>query len=112
MRAGYFASGSGLDNINREGRGAGNAGVVIRKFFVDWYSCSPSIGSPHPSSQLRLCAGGRKSSAIGDDEVAAAIDPVHSHSSVVSLKFIEEQPHILRLTPPELKDLRGLVRSE
>ncbi len=33
-------------------------------------------------------------------------------SSVVSLKFIEEQPQILRLTTPELKDVRGPVRSE
>jgi hypothetical protein len=31
--------------------------------------------------------------------------------SVVSLKFIEEQPQILRLTTPELKDVRGPVRS-
>ena len=35
-----------------------------------------------------------------------------SLSSVVSLKFIEEQPQILRLTTPELKDVRGPVRSE
>jgi hypothetical protein len=33
-------------------------------------------------------------------------------ASVVSLKFIEEQPQILRLTTPELKDVRGPVRSE
>jgi hypothetical protein len=33
-------------------------------------------------------------------------------SSVASLKFIEEQPQILRLTTPELKDVRGPVRSE
>jgi len=33
-------------------------------------------------------------------------------SSAVSLKFIEEQPQILRLTTPELKDVRGPVRSE
>ncbi len=33
-------------------------------------------------------------------------------SNVVSLKFIEEQPQILRLTTPELKDVRGPVRSE
>jgi len=33
-------------------------------------------------------------------------------SSEVSLKFIEEQPQILRLTTPELKDVRGPVRSE
>jgi hypothetical protein len=32
--------------------------------------------------------------------------------SVVSLKFTEEQPQILRLTTPELKDVRGPVRSE
>ena len=31
---------------------------------------------------------------------------------VVSLKFIEGQPQILRLTTPELKDVRGPVRSE
>jgi hypothetical protein len=31
--------------------------------------------------------------------------------SVVSLKFIEEQPQILRLTTPELKVVRGPVRS-
>ncbi len=30
----------------------------------------------------------------------------------VSLKFIEEQPQILRLTTPELRDVRGPVRSE
>ena len=30
---------------------------------------------------------------------------------VVRLKFIEEQPQILRLTTPELKDVRGPVRS-
>ncbi len=35
-----------------------------------------------------------------------------SPSSVVSLKFIEEQKQILRLTTPELKDVRGPVRSE
>ncbi len=29
------------------------------------------------------------------------------HSSVVSLKFIEEQPQILRLTAPELKRRSG-----
>ena len=33
-------------------------------------------------------------------------------SSVASLKFIEEQPQILRLTTPELKGVRGPVRSE
>ncbi len=33
-------------------------------------------------------------------------------TSAVSLKFIEEQPQILRLTTPELKDVRGPVRSE
>jgi hypothetical protein len=32
--------------------------------------------------------------------------------SAVSQKFIEEQPQILRLTIPELKDVRGPVRSE
>jgi len=32
--------------------------------------------------------------------------------SVLSLKFLEEQPQILRLTTPELKDVRGPVRSE
>jgi len=31
---------------------------------------------------------------------------------VVSLKFFEEQKQILRLTTPELKDVRGPVRSE
>jgi hypothetical protein len=30
---------------------------------------------------------------------------------VVSLKFVEEQKQILRLTTPELKDVRGPVRS-
>ena len=34
-----------------------------------------------------------------------------SNTSVVSLKFIEEQPQIPRLTTPELKDVRGPVRS-
>ena len=34
------------------------------------------------------------------------------HTSVVSLKVIEEQPQILRLTTPELKDVRGPARSE
>ncbi len=33
-------------------------------------------------------------------------------ASVASLKFIEEQPQVLRLTTPELKDVRGPVRSE
>ena len=33
-------------------------------------------------------------------------------ASVASLKFVEEQPRILRLTTPELKDVRGPVRSE
>jgi len=33
-------------------------------------------------------------------------------TSGVSLKFIEEQPQILRLTAPELKDVWGPVRSE
>jgi hypothetical protein len=32
--------------------------------------------------------------------------------SVVNLKFVEEQPQILRLTTPEVKDVRGPVRSE
>ena len=31
---------------------------------------------------------------------------------VASLKFVEEQPQILRLTNPELKNVRGPVRSE
>jgi hypothetical protein len=31
---------------------------------------------------------------------------------VVSLKFFEEQKQILRLTTPELKDVRGPFRSE
>jgi len=31
---------------------------------------------------------------------------------VVGLKFVEEQPQILRLTTPELKGVRGPVRSE
>jgi len=35
-----------------------------------------------------------------------------SRASVVSLKFVEEQKQILRLTTPELKDVRGPVRSE
>jgi hypothetical protein len=33
-------------------------------------------------------------------------------TSVVSLKFIEELPQILRLTTSELKGVRGPVRSE
>jgi hypothetical protein len=33
-------------------------------------------------------------------------------ADVVSLKFIEEQTQILRLTTPELEDVRGPVRSE
>ena len=33
-------------------------------------------------------------------------------SSVVSLKYVEKRPQILRLTTPELKDVRGPVRSE
>jgi hypothetical protein len=33
-------------------------------------------------------------------------------SSVVSPEFTEEEPQILRLTTPELKDVRGPVRSE
>ena len=33
-------------------------------------------------------------------------------ASVVSLEFVEEQMQILRLTTPELKDVRGPVRSE
>jgi hypothetical protein len=33
-------------------------------------------------------------------------------TSVASLKFIEEQQQILRLTTPELKNVRGPVRSE
>ncbi len=37
---------------------------------------------------------------------------LESLPNVVSLKFIEEQPQILRLTTPELKDVRGPVRSE
>jgi hypothetical protein len=37
---------------------------------------------------------------------------VADYTSVVSLKFVEEQPQILRLTTPELKDVRGPVRSE
>ena len=35
-----------------------------------------------------------------------------TNASVVSLKFIEEQSQILRLATPELKDIRGPVRSE
>jgi hypothetical protein len=34
------------------------------------------------------------------------------HTSVVRLKIVEEQKQILRLTTPELKDIRGPVRSE
>jgi hypothetical protein len=37
---------------------------------------------------------------------------IRSNSGVVNLKFIEEQPQILRLTTPELKYVRGPVRSE
>jgi hypothetical protein len=33
-------------------------------------------------------------------------------ASVVSLKFIEEQPQILRLTTPKLKSAWGPFRSE
>ena len=33
-------------------------------------------------------------------------------ASVLSLKFIEEQTQILRLTTPKLKDVWGPVRSE
>jgi hypothetical protein len=33
-------------------------------------------------------------------------------ASVVGPKFVEEQPQILRLATPELKDVRGPVRSE
>ena len=33
-------------------------------------------------------------------------------ASVVSPEFIEEQPQIVRITTPELKDVRGPVRSE
>jgi hypothetical protein len=41
------------------------------------------------------------------------INPLTSKiSSVVSLKLVEEQKQILRLTTPELKDVRGPVRSE
>jgi hypothetical protein len=35
----------------------------------------------------------------------------NSIPSAVSLKFIEEQPQILRLATPELKNVRGPVRS-
>ena len=31
---------------------------------------------------------------------------------VVSLRFVEEQLQVLRLTTPELKDVRSPVRSE
>jgi len=37
---------------------------------------------------------------------------IPAEASVVRLKFIEEQPQILRLTTPELKDVRGRFRSE
>jgi len=33
-------------------------------------------------------------------------------AGVAGLKFVEEQKQILRLTTPELKDVRGPVRSE
>ena len=33
-------------------------------------------------------------------------------ASVVSPEFIEEQPQIVRITTPELKDVRGPVRSK
>ena len=36
----------------------------------------------------------------------------HLNSSMVSLKLVEEQKQILRLATPELKSVRGPVRSE
>ncbi len=50
---------------------------------------------------------------LGKHELKARNHAVKNlETSVVSLKFIEEQPQILRLTTPELKDVRGPVRSE
>ena len=50
--------------------------------------------------------------AASGPEFLFSVRCIRAVASVVSLKFIEEQPQILRLTTPELKDVRGPVRSE
>jgi hypothetical protein len=55
------------------------------------------------------CYGSKRSRTT---HLSAHHHSINFNSSVVSLKFMEEQPQILRLTTPKLKNVRGPDRSE
>ena len=70
--------------------------------------CAWKTGWPYPLREYYLAHDGLRPAG----RARLRSPPLWIGTSVVSQKFIEEQPQILRLTTPELKNIRGPVRSD